>query len=478
MARLKIKALQEIISLAIPISAFNLTTIFSAIAVGLMLGKLGNTALAAGALIGITQIFLMMVFSSPLFAISSIVSRLNVQESYLQIGGIVQQGSLFAAMLSIPPIIIMFFIKPILDKFGQPDNIIALVDVYCRSYVWGIPAAMLLTCSQQFMLGLKKTHVVTILGVISLVVTVLLGYIMAFGKLGFTPLGVGGLGYAQAARSWVTLLMILIFLKVKDDFIKYNLFKVRVMNHFSDLKKIIKLGWPISLHAASEYLAIFSLTLIAGSLGKNGLIAQQIASQYNQLLLIPLLGLSQASNLLVGTSVGKQNWEDMRLYGWISMVIGNCIGLVAVISFFLFTPLLVSPYLDTRENVDLIILLKPFLVISMVGQLLGSSKAICINILRALYDTKSPMIISIFASWGVVVPIAYIAVCLLGLGINSIAMSQALGMGLCAFLLIDKWIVLSAATADPTIKTSGICLQLRSILIARFKLVMLKAKSS
>ena len=66
------------------------------------------------------------------------------------------------------------------------------------------------------------------------------------------------------------------------------------------------LGWPISIHAASEYLAIFSLTLIAGGLGQQELIAQQISAQYIQLFSIFILGLSQASNLLVGGSIGRE----------------------------------------------------------------------------------------------------------------------------------------------------------------------------
>lgn len=71
------RPIKTIIKLAAPISLFNLTTVLITIINGLFLAKLGPDFLAAGALIGVTQLTLMMIFSSPLFSISPIITRLN-----------------------------------------------------------------------------------------------------------------------------------------------------------------------------------------------------------------------------------------------------------------------------------------------------------------------------------------------------------------------------------------------------------------
>lgn len=141
MSLLQIKFIKETILLAVPISPFNLMTVLIGIANGLMLAKLGSAAFAAGAIIGVTQISLMMICSSPLFAISSIIARMHAENKMLQIGSVLQQGCMLALLLSIPAILGMIFIKPILHLFGQPESVVEFVGLYFKSYWWGVPTA-------------------------------------------------------------------------------------------------------------------------------------------------------------------------------------------------------------------------------------------------------------------------------------------------------------------------------------------------
>jgi len=150
------RSIKTIIKLAAPISLFNLTTVLITIINGLFLAKLGPDFLAAGALIGVTQLTLMMIFSSPLFSISPIITRLNAEKEYFQIGSLIRQGILFAFLLSIPGMIGVAFIKTILYSLGQPGPIVSLVSLYFKAYIWSMPVGMLLACCQQSMLGLKK----------------------------------------------------------------------------------------------------------------------------------------------------------------------------------------------------------------------------------------------------------------------------------------------------------------------------------
>jgi len=449
MANSLIKSAKDILALAAHISVFNLTTVFITLANGLMLAKLGTNSLAAGAIIGITQLSLMMIFTSPLFAISSIISRLSGEGKNFQIGGVIQHGLLLSLLLSIPAITGMIFIKPILNAFGQPLNLIELVKLYFDAYVWGTPAAMLLTCSQQFMLGLKKTRLITIIGVISLIISVFLSYILTFGKLGLTPLGVSGLGYAQAARTILMLIILFGFIFLNNDFENFRLLSKRPLNKFSELRQLIKLGWPISVHAASEYLVMFSITLIAGSIGQTALVAQQISTQYIQALSIFYLAFSQASNLLVSTSIGKQDWKSMSSYGLIAVMLGFGIGLLATLGFALFSNFLISPYINVHKNFEFAQILRQFLMITMIGQLLGAGKAISIGLLRALYDTKLPMIIGAICGWGITIPFALIATNIWDWGVNGLAVAQIIGVGSCMLLLLDRWRVLSFNIGSP-----------------------------
>lgn len=452
----KIKLIKEVFSLAIPISLFNLTTVLIAIANGLMLAKLGRSALAAGAIIGATQICLMMICSSPLFVISPMVSRLYAEKNYSKIGKIIRDGSILALLFSVPAIFCMIFIKSILSFFGQPMEVIELSDLYFKSYWWSVPASMLLTCAQQFMLGLKKTRVVTIIGSLSLIISVCFGYILAFGEYGFAPLGITGLAYAQVLRSTIILCALLILFFSKNEFKMFRIYKKEYRNKFLELREIFNLGWPISIHAASEYLAIFSITLFAGKLGQTELIFQQISSQYIQLLSIPILAISQASNLLVSGSIGRHEWVNVRGYGYTGITIGIGLGLIFLLGFSFFTEILVAPYIGTNVNAIFIAMLKSFLIITMFGLLLSAIKSISIGVLRSLYDTKIPMVISIICSWGIAVPLSYVSTHRWGLGINAIALSQVIGFAFCVFFLLERWWVLSFNISNPACMRNSI----------------------
>jgi MATE family multidrug resistance protein len=430
------RSIKTIIKLAAPISLFNLTTVLITIINGLFLAKLGPDFLAAGALIGVTQLTLMMIFSSPLFSVSPIITRLNAEKEYFQIGSLIRHGILFALLLSIPVMIGVAFIKTILYSLGQPRPIVSLVSLYFKAYMWSIPVGMLLTCCQQFMLGLKKTNLVTYIGLISLIVSVSLSYILTFGIKGTTPLGIAGLGYAQIARVTVALVFVISYVALNDEFKRFKLFSKRIFNGFVELKQIYDLGWPISLHATSEYLVQFSLTLIAGNLGLQALISQQISSQYIQFLSIIFLALSQSANLLVSDSIGKKDFQSMNEFGNAAIKIGVCVGFIGVLVSLSYPNALIYPYLGTHS--DLEEGLKQFLIIIMIGQVFSAWKTVNIGILRGSYDTKSSMKIGIICSWFTILPLALIFTRIFNWGINGLALAQLIGSVLSVFLLSNR----------------------------------------
>ncbi|WP_415076585.1 MATE family efflux transporter [Legionella sp.] len=181
---------------------------------------------------------------------------------------------------------------------------------------------------------------------------------------------------------------------LKGEYREYHFFKKRDRNNFSNLKRIFSLGWPILLHAISDYLAGFCLILLIGKLGTSELIAQQISSQYTQLLTVLILGISQASNLLISGRISLNKYEEIKDIGYISIFLGVILGLTAIILFSFFADLFIYPY---SNNISLVTisLLKPFLVFTMFNLLLSAVRSICIGMLRAFYDTKIPMIIGI-----------------------------------------------------------------------------------
>jgi MATE family multidrug resistance protein len=381
----------------------------------------------------------MMTFSAPLFGMSTIISRLKGENNFSEIGCVFQQGCLYAILLSLPVISIMGVIKSFLILLDQPPRVIELVGQYFQAYTWSVPIGMLLTSIQQLALGIRENRAITSIGIIGLVTSVFVGYCLTFGKYYFPNLGVAGLGYAQVARVSISLLIfILIFLLFKR-YKSYRIFSRNHSNRIVNLKKLFSIGWPLSIHAASEFLTAFIITIFAGWMGQSQLLAQQIASQYILLLTVPILAFSQSTSILVGTSIGKNNWLEVKRYSSVGILLGLITVAIVFLGFVLIPKALISLYIDVKifDSTQLFLILIPFLLITIASQFFEAIRSICGGALRAFYDTRTAMYTSIFAAWGLGLPLAFVLGNKLW-GITGFAIAQSIGFGCCALILYDR----------------------------------------
>jgi multidrug resistance protein, MATE family len=436
-------AVIEIAQLALPLIGYGITVVLSSIVCGLILANLGNENLAAGAIIAITQSCLMMICTSALFSVSPVVGRLDAAQNHYAIGGIIQQGFVFALLISLPAIIFLSCLKKILLILGQDIKIVEIVVAYFEGFAWGIPSAFMITNLQQFFTGIKKTRVIILIGVTGLFLTIILGYGLTFGKFGLPNLGVKGLGISQSLRSWIIFTAIFATLFFKNEFNKFSLFTSKHTNKFQNLKHIFSLGWPISIHAASEFLSVFALTVIAGTLSPQPLplATQQVSSQYILLLSIPMIAIGQASSIIVAKYIAQNDLKNTNRFANAGMMLGIIIGLTVILAFLICSDVFISPYVDIHnsENIALVTMIKTFLLLIFIGQVIEFVGTIVTFLLRAMYETKIPMIINLFTRWGVIIPSAYFLSQPQLFGINGIAISQIIGLLICVALIFHRW---------------------------------------
>lgn len=434
-------ALKDVVVLAVPISGVALTTMLGSTFNGLVLANLGENYLAAGALTTATQTCVMMLFNSILFSLSPLTSRAVAEGRLRDVGCLVQNGCLLGVILSIPAIGIFLSMKPILSLFQQPSNLVNLSNSYFTKYVVGVPGGIFLTCLQQFILGIKQSKFAVLNGILGLGVIIPTGYCLAFGKLDLPALNIAGLGYAQAGRNWFCFLSLTSLFFLLKRFKQYDIFSINHQDRFQKLKQIISLGWPISIQAVSEYFYIFALTILAGKLGENSLLGQQVAAQYMMMLLVPFLALSQTSSILVSQSVGAKSWQVLKRYGETSLGLGLLISSLFFMSFSIAPDLFISPYIDVNNanNFPLISQIKPYLYIMFGTQVFESLRTISTGTLRGVGDSKTPMIVNAIASWIIGLPLAYLLSSQLNLGITGIAIAQVVSLSISGVLLVDRW---------------------------------------
>lgn len=432
--------IKKVWGITLPVVSSRLFNVINSFLGILFVARLGHTELAASSLITATQIPLFLIASSPLFSISVIAGHAYGAKQTEKIGAILQQGWLLSLMVAAIAIIIPLSIKSILLTLKQDPILADIAGKYFFIYAFAIPATLCFMSMQQFFIAIGKQRYVLWLSGIGLVGFVFLAPLLIYGY-GFIPgLGVPGLALASTLQIWINLIISLIICIKDPDMKVYEIFAWRILSTFNYLKQLVKIGWPITLQMTGDLLSLFVLTIIIGWLGENALAANQIATQYYILLVVPILAMSQASSVLISQARGAGNFDLIKRYGNTAAIMGAAFALLVTLIFILCPHELIKLYLHSNNISDEIMHLATVVLILMGGRLIFDTiLEIKIGNLRGLLDVRWPMGIMLSYIWIFSIPASYFAGIVFHYGLIGISVVNVVTTLLAAFTLWLRW---------------------------------------
>jgi len=233
--------------------------------------------------------------------------------------------------------------------------------------------------------------------------------------------------------------MVIGYLLLSSEFKHYFLFK-KISLSSKYLKSLLKMGIPISIQFSIELLAFSTLTYLIGRVGIIPLSAQQITMQYSMLTIMVIMGISQASSILVSQKVGQKQFNELKKLVYTSLTLGGVVILCLSFICLFNIQALVNLYInkDDANYLAVLDLTKIFLYITVCGQIFDVCRNITAGILRGFGDTQSSMWTSLFSFWIVGLPIGIILT--LGYTQNGIGLKFGITLGifLGAFMLIKR----------------------------------------
>lgn len=432
---------KRILRLALPAAANRILAMLGNFISLIMVAHLGQKELAASALLNATQSTLIVIGFSILFAVGIIAGRLYGEQRYHDIGVLVQQSWIVGVIVSIPIIIIAWNVGPILTLFHQPKSLIIILKSYFHAYIWAVVPVVWLIGMQQFCFAVLKQRLALSVKLIGTTLQIVFSYILIFGKWGFPKLGVNGFAYALAAQTWITIIIMLICFYYMKSFARFGIFKLKPGFGWHFMRKLLKIGWPISIQFGGELLFFFIATIFVGWLGNDALAARQITTQYNILFIIPIFGASQATGVLIGHAYGSKKFFEIRHIGNISMALGALFMCFIAIVYLLAPTLLASFYMNVNDpsnahTLHLVILL--FIVLCF-SQFFDAVRNLASGALRGLFDTKFPMVVSLIVLWVIGAPLAYVLGIPLHLGVVGIALGGMTSLFLGMIAVLWRW---------------------------------------
>jgi putative MATE family efflux protein len=290
----------------------------------------------------------------------------------------------------------------ILRVMGAGPELLPLATTYMRTVMAGIPAVFGLFVANALLTGIGDTITPMRLMAVSTAINVLLDWLLIFGIGPFPAMGVFGAAVATISSQGLV-----------AAFAFYLLFsgRLRVRLHWRDLRlrwatvrQIVAIGGPASFGQAGTALGFTIMTGILARFGTPVVSAFTIGNRIISIVLMPAMGLGQATATMVGQNLGAEQPSRAGRSAWVGMAISTAILLTASILVYVFRADVVRVFLDDPEVIA--IGAQMFALTAMAFPFMGILQ-VCIGTYQGSGHTVYSMLFALFRLWGLRIPLVW-----------------------------------------------------------------------
>lgn len=433
--------IKESLRLTIPLASAQVAQAATGFVDTVMMGWLGQETIAAGGLAATTFTTLLVTTTGVVVGLSPLVAEAYGSGYNKRIQQLTRQGIWLSLLVAIPVMLLLGHIDYLMRHLGQAATTVTLAKTYLDVMLWGFFPALMFAMLKSVVSSLSQTRPVIVIVVAGTAFNAIANYILGFGKLGFTALGLKGIALASALSQWIMLLLLIIYILKHSQLRSYQLFANFHQLEPKILREILWIGVPIAISFAFEVGLFTVTTYLMGVLGTDVLAAHQIVFQTIALIFMVPLGMSFATTIRVGQWNGQQNSQGVRRAAYVSIWLGAMFMTIMAIALLMFPRQVIALYLDVDnpENARVISLATSMLTIAALSQILDGVQTTAAGALRGLKDTRVPMLLSFLAFWGVGLTSGYLLGFQLGFSGVGLWLGQLLGVAVSAGFFIWRF---------------------------------------
>ena len=302
--------------------------------------------------------------------------------------------------------------------FGWPNQILSLLSNDPAVIAEGAKyfsiiryTYVIFTITNIHVASLRSIGVVRIGYMISgstLVINVCLNYLLIYGNLGFPEMGVRGAACATLIARCVELIIVIWFLKYRENVLNLNLRKLLHIDT-SYVRDYMKVSLPVLINQALWGVAQMVQTGILGHLGGDVTAANAISVQVYQVLSVVCYGAASAAGIVVGRTIGEDNEKKLHPLVTTLQVLFISIGLCSGLAIFLLRGPILAAFGGTlTENAYR--LSRQFMLVLAITTVGTSYQMACDNgIIRGGGDTAFSAKMNLVSMWCIIVPFSAMA---------------------------------------------------------------------
>ena len=418
--RIEPQRLQRILGIGIPIIGGMLSQSLINLVDAAMVGRLGDTALAAVGIGGYASFVMVSMIMGLSAGVQALVARRHGAGDHQRVHEPLMAGLLLAVLLSIPLSALFIWLAPWMFGYLTSNPEVAAIAV--PYFQWRAAATIAVAMNFVFRgfwsgIGETRRYLHTLLFMHS--INIIVSYVLVFGVGDWEGIGAVGSGigtalalvFGTALYSWLTF-----------TWQRQRLGQIRMPTR-ATLLQLGRLAWP---NCAQQTLFALGISVMFWIIGQIGTAEQAIAHiliSLQLMLILPAVGMGIAATSLVSHALGAGNCEDAYRWGW--EVVRVAMFSLAILGL----PLWLAPELIlnlfTHEQQLIQLGTAPLRLTGLVIVLEVTAMVLTQALLGAGASRKV-MRINLAMQWGMLLPLAYLTGPVLGFGLFGIWLLQGM----------------------------------------------------
>ena len=393
------------LNIAIPIALQNLITFSVSMADTVMVGRLGEINLSAVAIANLLQFILMVLIFGVGGGASVMASQYYGKKDIDSIHKVMSIMYRLCIIITIIFILIAIFIPKQFIHIYTTDKEVMLqgakyLKILSISYIF----YSLTNCTISILRSVKTVRISLVVYSISLIVNIFFNYVFIFGKFGIKPMGVQGAAIATVISRFSEFMTTLIFIIYFEK--KINLkFKNLIKLDSKIIKVFTKTSTPIILNELFWAVGSSMISIIVGRLGRDVVAGNSINNVTNQFATLFIFGLSSASSVIIGNTIGKGDYEKAKEYANTICILSFVMGILSGAIILLLRPFIVNLY--NVSDYTKYIAKQIMISTAILAIFKSSSSNIMMGVLRGGGDNKFVFITEMIFMWLVSIPLGF-----------------------------------------------------------------------
>ncbi|MGE5678672.1 MAG: MATE family efflux transporter [Pseudomonadota bacterium] len=396
----------QLFKLALPITLQNLVISSLNLVDTIMIGGLGESAIAGVGLANqyyflLNLLLFGIVSGSSIFTAQYWGSK-DIANIRRVLGICILTGGSGAALFTLGGVL---FPKEILGIFSKDQDVIILANSYLRVILFSYVVTAVSFAYSFSLRSIGEVKTPLVVSIIALGTNTILNYLLIYGKLGFPEMGVAGAAVATVISRCLELAILLFSVYSKNKVLAASFSELFAPSGYF-IKQFFKVTLPVILNESMWGLGMTLYAIAFARMGTDAFASTNISGTVEKIVWVIFFGVGNACAVMIGNKIGSGDKNEVFLYAKRFAIIGPAAALamgfiVIMLSPWVLLPYKVSPQVLQYAQYNLIafclfIWAKVFNYINVVG------------ILRSGGDTTFCLLLDTGGVWLIGIPIAFI----------------------------------------------------------------------